>query len=101
MHTLLATGVPPVPAVGHGPFDWAPFLMVLVALVVAPAVFGIRLTTFSIPVLVLGGITVGWLGAGIGALPAACVGLLALAMASAWPRGSRARRRPGIVQLPE
>ena len=106
MHALLAIGVPSWPSIGRGSFDgaafdWSPLVLVIAALVVAPFVFGIRLTTFSIPVLVLGGITLGWLSAGIGALPAACLGLIGLAVASSWLRGSRARRAPRIVQLPD
>ena len=102
MHVLLATGIPAWPSVGHTPtgsFDWSPFLMVLAALMVAPIVFGIRLTARSTGALVLGGIAMGWLDESIGVIPAVCVGLLALALASAFP-GSR-RRAAGLVQLPD
>jgi len=102
MHGLLATGIPAWPSVGHAPtgsFDWSPFLMVLAALLVAPLVFGIRMTARSIGALVLGGIAIGWLDGSIGVIPAVCVGLLVLALASALP-GSR-RREAGIVQLPD
>lgn len=102
MHALLATGIPAWPSVGHAPtgsFDWSPFLMVLAALLVAPLVFGIRLTARSSGVLVLGGIAMGWLDESIGVIPSVCVGLLVLALASAFP-GSR-RREASIVQLPD
>jgi hypothetical protein len=99
---LLATGIPAWPSVGHTPtgsFDWSPILFVFAALLLAPIVFGIRLTTRSLGVLVLGGIGLGWLDGSIGVLPAVCVGLLALSLASAFPRSRR--RGTGIVQLPE
>ena len=101
MHALVATGLPAVPAAGHAPFDWAPLVMVLAAVVVAPIVFGIRLTLRSIPVLVLGGIAAGWLAAAMGGLPAACVGLIGLSIASTRRPGSRRRGAPGIVELPD
>ena len=102
MHDLVSTGIPAWPSVGHAPtgsFDWSPFLMVLAALLVAPLVFGIRLTARSIGTLVIGGIATGWLDESIGVIPAVCVGLIVLALASALP-GLR-RREAGIVQLPD
>src|SRR5262245_6035180 len=104
MLALLATGIPAWPGVGHpttGSFDWSPFLMVVAAFVVAPLVFGIRLSTRSAGALVLGGIGLGFLGNGIGSIPAVCLGLLALTVVSSWPRRSRARRSGNILQLPE
>jgi len=103
MLALLATGLPAWPSAGHAPagaFDWSPFLMVVAALMVAPVVFGIRLTIRSVGALVLGGITLGFLGNGIGSLPAVCVGLIALALASPWLRGSRTTGAR-TIQLPE
>ena len=101
MHALLATGVPPLPSVGHGAFDWSPFLMALAALVVAPIVFGIGLTTRSTASLVIGGILLGWLGASMGVVPAVSLGLLGLALASEWLRRSRIRRYRAYLELPD
>jgi hypothetical protein len=104
MLAFLATGIPAWPAVGHpqgGSFDWSPFLMVVAALMVAPVLFGIRLTVRSTGALVLGGITLGFLGNGIGSIPAVCVGLIALALASPSLRRSRSRGVRTIVELPD
>ena len=102
MQALLATGIPAWQSVAHplaGSFDWSPFLMVLAAFLVAPVVFGIRLTVRSIGALVLGGIALGWLAASIGALPAVCVGLIALTIGSPLVRSTRRSRT--ILELPD
>jgi hypothetical protein len=85
----LATGVPMWPDVAHSSFEWLPLLLSLIALVVAPAIFGIRLTTASVICLFVGGTLAGWLGDSIGVLPAISLGLIGLAIASEW-----LRRRP-------
>lgn len=102
MRVLLAIGIPAWPAVRHPPagsFDWSPFVMVVAALAVAPIVFGIRLNVRSAGTLVLGGIALGWIGASIGAVPAVCVGVIALAVASPLVRGTRRHRT--ILRLPD
>jgi hypothetical protein len=104
MLAILATGIPAWPSVTHPPsgsFDWAPFLMVVAAFVVAPLLFGIRLNVRSVAALVLGGITLGFIGNGVGSIPAVCLGLIALALASPLLRGSRPRRSRTIVELPD
>jgi hypothetical protein len=60
--------------------------------VVAPLVFGIRLTTLSLIALFVGGTLVGWLGDSIGVVPAISVGLIGLAIASVWLRRTQTRR---------
>jgi hypothetical protein len=89
MGATLATGVPMWPDVAHSSFDWLPLLLSLSALVVAPVIFGIRLTTASVICLVVGGTLAGWLADSLGVLPAISIGLLGLAIASEW-----LRRRP-------
>ena len=104
MVTVVATGIPAWPSPGHAPagaFDWAPFLMVAAALLVAPVVFGIRLTIRSVGMLVLGGIVLGFLGNGIGSIPAVCLGLLVLALVSSWPGRSQGGRHGNILHLPD
>lgn len=104
MHALLATGLPAWPSAGHAPagaFDWSPFLMVLAALAVAPLLFGIRLTVRSTGTLVVGGIVLGFLGNGIGSIPAVCIGLIALALASPWLHRSPRRGARTILELPD
>ena len=64
MVATLATGVPMWPDVAHSSFDWLPLLLSLSALVVAPTIFGIRLTTASVICLVVGG-TFGGLAGGL------------------------------------
>lgn len=88
----LATGVPMWPDVAHSSFDGLPLLLVLSAFVVAPAMFGIRLTRVSVPSLIVGGTLTGWLGDSIGALPAISIGLVGLAVASEWLRRRPTRR---------
>ena len=92
MDATVATGVPVWTDVSHSSFDWLPLLLVLAALVLAPLVFGIRLTMTSLICLFIGGTMVGWLGDVIGVVPAIAVGLIGLAIASAWLRGTQTRR---------
>ena len=91
MDATVATGVPVWPDVAHSSFDWLPLLLVLAALLLAPLVFGIRLSTVSLICLFVGGTLVGWLGDSIGAAPAVAIGLIALAIASAWLRRTQTR----------
>jgi len=91
MGAMVSTGVPAWPDVTRSSFDWLPLLLVLAALVVAPLVFGIRLTTRSLIALFVGGTLVGWLGDSIGVVPAISIGLIALAIASAWLRRTQTR----------
>ena len=92
MGAIVATGVPAWPDVTRSSFDWLPLLLVIAALVVAPLVFGIRLTTRSLIALFIGGTLVGWLGDSIGVVPAISVGLIGLAIASVWLRRTQTRR---------
>ena len=92
MNALIGTGVPMWPDVTGSSFDWLPLILVLAALVLAPLVFGIRLSMTSLICLFIGGTMVGWLGDSIGAVPAIAVGLIALAIASAWLRRTQTRR---------
>ncbi|HEX6581699.1 MAG TPA: hypothetical protein VF195_12615 [Actinomycetota bacterium] len=92
MDATVATGVPVWPDVSHSSFDWLPLLLVLAALVLAPLVFGIRLSAGSLICLSMGGTLVGWLGDSIGVVPAVAIGLIALAIASAWLRRTQTRR---------
>ena len=46
----------------------------------------------SLICLFIGGTMVGWLGDLIGVVPAIAVGLIGLAIASAWLRGTQTRR---------
>jgi len=78
--------------VTHSSFDWLPLLLVLAALLLAPLVFGIRLSTASLICLFVGGTLVGWLGDSIGVVPAISVGLIGLAIASVWLRRTQTRR---------
>lgn len=75
---VIATGVPTWPEIGPG-FDFSPLLLVLVALVVAPLFFRVRLTWWSIGALAVGGTLTAWLGDSVGLLPAIAAGMLALA----------------------
>jgi hypothetical protein len=92
MGVTVATGVPAWPDVAHSSYDWLPLLVVLAALVVAPLLFGIRLTTRSLIALFVGGTLVGWLGDSIGVIPAVSVGLISLAIASEWLRRMETHR---------
>ena len=92
MNAVTATGVPMWPDVTGSSFDWLPLILVLAALVLAPLVFGIRLSMTSLICLFIGGTMVGWLGDLIGVVPAIAVGLIGLAIASAWLRGTQTRR---------
>jgi hypothetical protein len=92
MDVTVATGVPAWPDVAHSSFDWLPLLLVIGALVVAPMLFGIRLTSASLICLIVGGTLVGWLGDSIGVVPAISIGLIALAIASEWLRRVQTRR---------
>jgi len=92
MDATVATGVPVWPNVTHSSFDWLPLLLVLAALLLAPLVFGIRLSTASLICLFVGGTLVGWLGDSIGVVPAISVGLIGLAIASVWLRRTQTRR---------
>jgi hypothetical protein len=91
MMGVLATGVPAWPEIGPG-FDLSPLLLVAVAVVVAPLVFRIRLTWWSLAGLAAGGTLTAWLAGSVGLLPAMAVGLLALAIWAAWSRRRRAHR---------
>ena len=86
---MVATGVPAWPEIGLG-FDLSPLLMTLVAFIVAPVLFRVRLTWHSLASLAVGGTLTAWLAGTAGLLPASAVGLLALASASAWSH----RRHP-------
>ena len=88
----VATGVPAWPDVAHSSFDLLPLFMVIASLILAPLLFGIRLTTPSLICLVVGGTVVGWLGDSIGVLPAVSVGLIGLAIASEWLRWVQTHR---------
>ena len=88
MGTALGTGVPAWPQI-HPGYDWSPLLVVLASLLVASLVFGIRLTARTLVTLVVGGTLVAWLSDAIGLLPSIAVGLLGLALGSAWLRRSR------------
>ena len=104
MLALLATGLPAWPSAGHAPagaFDWSPFLLVVAALAVAPLLFGIRLTVRSTGTLVVGGIVLGLLGNGIGSIPAVCIGVISLTLASPWVHRSRRHGARTIVELPD
>jgi hypothetical protein len=90
MSSVLGTGVPAWPTVGQG-FDLSPLLMVLGAIVVARFLFGMQLTGGAVGALVLGGTFTAWLADVTGLLPAAGIGLLALALGSAWVRRSLPR----------
>jgi len=92
MDSMVATGVPAWPDVTRSSFDPLPLLLVLTSLIVAPLIFGIRLTTPSVIALFVGGTLIGWLGESIGVVPAVGVGLLGLAIASAWLRRTQTRR---------
>lgn len=92
MGAMVATGVPAWPDVTRSSFDWLPLLLVLAALVLAPLVFGIRLTGLSVIALFVGGTLVGWLGDSIGVVPAISIGLIGLAIASVWLRRTQPRR---------
>ncbi len=92
MDVTLATGVPSWPDVTHSSFDWLPLLLVLAALLVAPVLFGIRLTKVSLICLIVGGTLVGWLGDSIGVVPAVSVGVIGLAIASEWLRRTQTHR---------
>jgi uncharacterized membrane protein len=89
MGSPLATGVPMWPDVAHSSFDGLPLLLVAIALVLAPTLFGIRLTRVSVTCLIVGGTLAGWLGDSIGVFPAISIVLVGLAVASEW-----LRRRP-------
>ncbi len=92
MDVTVATGIPSWPDMAHSSFDWLPLLLVLAALLVAPLLFGIRLTTTSLICLIVGGTLVGWLGDSIGVIPAVSVGVLGLAIASEWLRRRQTHR---------
>lgn len=62
--------------------------MVLVAIIAARFVFGMELTGDMIGPIVLGGVFTAWLADVTGLLPAAAMGLIALALASACVRRS-------------
>jgi hypothetical protein len=90
MGTALGTGVPAWPNIGGG-FDLSPLLMVVVAILAGRFVFAMRLTGPAMGALVLGGTLASWLAEITGLLPAAAIGLLALAAGSAWVRRSEPR----------
>jgi hypothetical protein len=92
MNAAIGTGVPMWPDVTGSSFDWLPLILVLAGLVLAPLVFGIRLSMTSLICLFIGGTLVGWLGDRIGVVPSIAVGVIGLAIASAWLRRTQTRR---------
>jgi hypothetical protein len=89
---VLATGVPSWPHIEPG-FDLSPLFLIAAAFVVAPLVFRIRLTWWSLAALAVGGTLAAWLADPLGLLPALAAGLLALSAGAAWSRRRRTRRR--------
>jgi hypothetical protein len=78
----LATGVPAWPEI-HPGYDLSPLLLIAVAVVLAPLLYRIRLTWWSLAALGVGGTLTAWLAGSIGLVPALAVGLLALTTGSA------------------
>jgi len=73
----LATGVPAWPEIRPG-YDLSPLLLIAVAIVLAPLVFRLRLTPWSVAALSVGATLTAWFAGTIGWLPALAIGFLVL-----------------------
>jgi hypothetical protein len=88
----LAYGIPASPP-GGGSYDWWPLVLPLVALIVGPLFFKIRLTVRSALAIVAGATVAAWFVGILGLVPAIGAGTLGLAAGSEIQRRSGRRHR--------